>query len=262
MLGFVKENVFQYLNVFVAGRPPIRTTVTAILLAALSGWGAGPAKAEGLDLLIAAYYPPLMISADGDRPGISIEIVREAARRLGRQTTIEFLPFRRALKTLRHREDALQPALYRLPKREADYQWIAKTHDVLDVFLTLGPKVNTIAEARSLGVIGVETDASMDVLLSSEGFGNLERVDSPEVNAQKLLAGRIDAWALTRSLALWTWRRAGLSGELTTGEPIRSAPVYVVAGLKFPRATADAYGRTIEAMRQDGTIAAILKRYE
>jgi polar amino acid transport system substrate-binding protein len=218
-------------------------------------------RAKETDALIAAYYPPLMITADGERPGISIEIVREAALRLGRGTTIEFLPFRRALKTLQHRGDALQPALYRLPKREPSYRWIAKTHDVVDVFLTLDRRIDSLEEARSLKLIGVETDASMDVFLTSQGFTNLERVDRPEVNAQKLAAGRIDAWALTRSLAFWTWRRAGHAGAPVAGAPIRSAPVYVVAGLGFPEDLVAAYSDAIEAMRSDGTIAAILQRY-
>lgn len=215
----------------------------------------------GKDKVIAAYYPPLMIEPDGEQPGLSIEILREAAKRLGRETSIEFLPFRRALKTLRHSNKALQPALYRNPTREPHYQWIVHVNDVVDVFLTLETPVNSLDEARKLTRIGVETDASMDILLTKLGFTNLERVDSPNTNAEKLRAGRIEAWALTRSLAQWTWKRLGYQETLVVGAPIRTAPVYLVAGLAYPKPLAAAYRESILEMKADGTVERILSRY-
>lgn len=85
-----------------------------LLVAGLMG-DPGFADQPPVDRVIAAYYPPLMIEAGVPSQRISIDIVREANRRMGRATTLEFLPFRRALKTLRRRANVLQPALYRNP---------------------------------------------------------------------------------------------------------------------------------------------------
>ncbi|MCR9256507.1 MAG: transporter substrate-binding domain-containing protein [Alphaproteobacteria bacterium] len=248
----MRQMLFSVTRSFV-----LRLAVAALLMTA----PVHAAERSGADHFIAAYYPPLMIDGETEMPGSSIEILREAARRLGRSNTIEFLPFRRALKTLRHRDDALQPALYRLPGREKDYRWIAHTHDVYDAFHTVGAPIDNLEAARKLDRIGVETDASMDVFLTKIGFTNIERVDSPTTNAQKLRAGRIDAWALTHSLAVWTWKKAGIDQPLTSGTAIRTAPVYVVAGLNYPPDRVAAYRATLRGMKADGSIRAILERY-
>ena len=49
--------------------------------------------AQPTDKVVAAYYPPLMIDTSEDRPGYAVEVLREAARRTGRQVNITFLPF-------------------------------------------------------------------------------------------------------------------------------------------------------------------------
>lgn len=128
-------------------------------------------------------------------------------------------------------------------------------------FLTLGAPLDTLEAARALPRIGVEADAAMDVLLTREGFTKLERVDRPEVTAQKLRAGRIDAWALTDELALWTWRRLGYREPLTVGAPIEVAQVYLVGHPDCPEPLTSAYAAAVESMRADGTLAAIVARY-
>lgn len=241
-------------------RASLRCIIVVSAIALL--FGAPSVRAEvPTDLVVAAYYPPLMIDTSNAMPGSSIEILRAAAERLGRKLAIEFLPFARALKTLQRRENYLQPALYRNPVRESDYTWIARTHEVEDVFLTIDKPINSVAEARKLGSIGVEQAASMDVFLTRVGFANLTRVDNPEANALRLNAGRIDAWALTRSLAVWTWRRAGIEKKLVIGEAIKKADVYLVGSKSFSPKLKNAYAGAISAMQKDGTIERILEKY-
>ena len=218
-------------------------------------------SANAQERIVGAYYPPLMIAPDGERRGFGVEICEIAARRLGREVKTEFYPFNRAMKTVERSDDALQASLFRNPTREPLFQWIAKTHEEEMVFLTLGDPIDTLDAGRSLARIGVETGSALDVFLTTRGFTNLERVDRPEINAKKLLAGRIDAWALAKNSALWTWKGLQIGRRLTAGAALARADVYVVAGRDFPPDLAEAYARVINEMRESGEIEMVIARY-
>lgn len=235
-------------------------------LSALAIWSglvcAAPA-AFGQETLFYADFRPMMMGPDAspDRLGYSVDIVVEAARRIGREVTTEYRPFARALQAVRKRPDAIQVSVFRDPVREPRFRWIARTHSEDIAILTLGPLVNTIDEARSLRLIGVERRSGLDNLLTGAGFTNLERVARPETNAIKLAAGRIDGWAAGRNAALWAWANQRLEGRPTVGAALGSRDVYVAAGLGFPEPLAAQYAEAIEKMRKSGDIEAIVSRY-
>jgi len=211
--------------------------------------------------VVAVNYPPMMIK-DGDLPGYSLEIIREANRRVGQDTNISFKPFNRAIKTVQRTKTTLHPALYRKPQREKQYLWIAKYHTVSDVFLTLDEPIHSLDEARKLRSIGVEENAAMDVYLTSRGFTNLERFNDAQTTARMLNAGRVNAWALTDVLARWTWKKMGLQGKLVSGSQIQSSDVYIVGGPDFSKSLAERYQKAVGDMIKDGTIDGILEKYQ
>ena len=211
--------------------------------------------------IIAVNYPPMMIEA-GSSPGFSIEIIREAERRIGVQSEITFLPFQRAIKTVKRRPEKIHPALYRNEQRENSYTWIVKYMTVNDVFLSTKKQVNSLDDARKLARIGVEAGTAMDIYLTSLGFVNLERAERAEINARKLERGRIDAWALTDILAKWAWKNAIGSNELIVGNPVKSQDVYFVAGKNFPDELAAKYRKAVKDMISENIVNMIISRYE
>ena len=229
----------------------------ALLAVALTG--ASIVHANGQ--IVAVNYPPLMIESV-ESPGWALEIIGEAERRIGRDSPVQFLPFPRAIKTVQRRAQTMHPALYRNPTREHKFTWIAKVHVVNNVFLTVGSPIDSLEAARKLGKIGVEVKTAMDDFLTSRGFTNLERAERAELNARKLAAGRIDAWFLTDTLALWAWKQAGMKRRLVIGKPISSSDVYIVGGKNFPPDTLSEMRGAIQAMRSDGTIERLIGRYQ
>ena len=229
-----------------------------LVAALLVGLDAG-SSALGNEI-VATDYPPFMIK-NGEKPGFSLEILKAAEKRIGRDSRVTFLPFKRMLKTLQRRKDVLNPALYRTPERENKFIWVAKYRTFNNVFLTVGPPVDSLEQAKTLRKIGVEAGIAMDLRLTRWGFTNLERADRAEINARKLAAGRIDAWALTDVLAQWIWKRVGSGKPLTIGRPFHSSDCYVVAGPDFPVEEARLYRDAINQMLKDGTIEAILRKY-
>lgn len=215
------------------------------------------------ETLFYSDFRPMMMGPDAppDRLGYSVDIVVEAAQRLGRPVTTEYRPFARALQAVRNRSDAIQVSVFRDPVREPRYRWIAMTHSEEIAFLTLATRLDRLNQARSLRAIGVERRSGLDNLLTSAGFTNLQRVARPDLNAIKLQGGRIDAWAAGVNPAMWTWRELGFAEPLIVGRPLGARDVYVAAGLEFPAPLATRYAQAIASMDEDGEIDAIIKRY-
>ena len=243
----------------------LRIIVCVVALAgALAPW-VGAVAAEGVtapvDRAAAAYYPPLMIEGQPDKPGIAVEVLQTAAIRLNRDLVVDFYPFQRAMYQLQNHDDVLMPALFRNRAREKNFQWITKIYDTEMRFLTMGDPVDSVWDASKLGNIGVETGSTGDRYLTELGFENLVRLEDPDISARMLHAGRIDAWMLTKPLASTVWRRLGYDTQPTYGEVVLELPVFLVAGLTFPADVAEAYRETIEVMKADGTIEAIRAKY-
>ena len=240
------------------GDPVLKRVLTIWM--ALMCWLAQPAVAEP-DHAVAAHYPPLMIAGNPERPGSSVEILLEAARRAGREVRLEFLPFRRALKTVQHGRNVLQPSLFRRPEREPLYTWVVQTNVVQNTFNTVGAPIDTLEQGRDLTWVGVEHSSALDLLLTGAGYDNLSRVDRPEINAQKLMNGRIDAWALPHLVAVDIWKRQGFDVPLIGGASLMAEQNYIIASPDTDAAVLAAYRAAVEDMREDGTLQAILEKY-
>lgn len=214
------------------------------------------------DCVVAAHYPPFMILGDPRKEGISIDIIRAAAARAGRTIEIRFMPFQRALFTLKTDPGCIIPALFRNASRERDYRWIATYHAAELSFMTVSKQINTLEDGRKLNRVAVETYASADQFLTGLGFDNLVHIASPTSSAQMLQAGRIDAWVQSPRAAQHLWDQLELRTKLHVGAPMYSVPIYVTAGLGYPDELTFAYQNAITAMISDGTVEQILKQYD
>lgn len=103
---------------------------------------AAPAKAQitvlAQDRAFAAHYPPLVIENSPDSPGMAIEIVTTAAKRLDRDLSVEFFPFKRLLYSVSEHSNAMVPALFRTKEREESYTWVAQIYEQNMQFMTIG----------------------------------------------------------------------------------------------------------------------------
>jgi len=253
VLGFLRAIAPDWIARLSRSAAFLSVAFTAALIAP-------PAQAQ-TDYAVAAHYPPMMIADSPDRPGANVEILIEAARRQGRRVTVEFLPFARAIKTLQRGQNVLQPALFRKPERESLYTWVASTNVLTNTFNTLGPPIDTLDQARRLEWIGVETGAALDLVLTGEAFTNLSRVDRPQVNAQKLLAGHIDAWAVPSQIARAIWSELGYTAPLIVGATVSEEINYIVASPDTDPEIVMGYRAAIAEMRADGTLQAINEKY-
>lgn len=226
---------------------------------------AGAARAQEqpvADCVVAAYYPPYQIADTEQNAGMSIDIIREAARRAGRRIDIQFMPFQRALLTLKTNSRCMIPTLFRVAGREGQYMWIVD-YDSSDLrFLTTSVPIDTLDDGRRLTSIGVETDSFADQYLTRIGFENLVRVSAPTSSARMLSAGRIDAWVQSRPAASRLWEELNLAPALQVGASVYSVPVYLAAGLNFSQDIALEYEAAVTEMLADGTVRRIIDEYK
>ena len=115
-----------------------------------------PVAVLATDRVVAANYPPLMITAEGERPGYAVEVLREAARRAGRDFELTFLPFERAIFALKNEPATLMPALFHGKPDDHKFLWLEEIHRARLVFATVAGRVDDLETARGLSTIVLE----------------------------------------------------------------------------------------------------------
>ncbi|MEP3918500.1 hypothetical protein [Ascidiaceihabitans sp.] len=68
---------------------------------------------------------------------MAIEIVTTAAKRLDRDLSVEFFPFKRVLHNVSEHSNAMIPALFRTKEREESYTWVAQIYEQNMQFMTI-----------------------------------------------------------------------------------------------------------------------------
>lgn len=227
---------------------------------ALAGQGGGSL------VVYAGEIPPMSFAAkDGSPGGIAVEILGAVAKKTGTVFDIQVLPWARAQAQTKEAKTAVGIVpLSRTAEREGQYSWVAELYEQRMVFVTYGgtEPPRTIEQARALRIGTL--DANMMVkLLPGLGFTKVETASTEDTNVRKLAVGRIDAWLVSDLVAKTVFRDLGedpakLRIGMAIGDPLK---VYLGGSLAFPAQLSGSIQAAVKALRDDGTIAAILARY-
>ncbi|MFQ2147078.1 substrate-binding periplasmic protein [Aeromonas jandaei] len=217
-------------------------------------------------VVVAAEIPPYVIrSHQGAPSGMAIEVLEEAARRLKEPLTIELMPLARALSQTQHRQDVLLVPPVRSPQREPLFLWIAPLLDEAFVLVTHRqhhPQPLTTGELPGLTIGVMRSSYGQSLLLPFKRIKQ-EEVAEEVNNASKLARGRIQGWAVAWNCARYNQLQAGLPlADLVRGETLKQAALYLAASPHFPAKEATRWRDTIAAMRDDGSLARIIKQYD
>lgn len=217
--------------------------------------------AQGADRVVAAHYPPLMIEGATERPGYAIEVIKEAARRAGRDVDITFFPFERAIFEVVNGPAVMMPSLFQGKPYDGDIRWVAEIQRAELRFASLSQPIHSLDDARHLQAIVVERGTTSETLLTALGFENMQTTPSPVSSANMLAAERADAWLLTERMMRSTWARMQMEKPLQIGGIVHAVPVFIASSLSLPDDVATAYADAIREMRADGTLARLLAIY-
>lgn len=237
--------------------------VTLLLLLCPTLFTSLPARAV---VVVAADIPPYVIrSQQGAPSGMAIEVLEEAARRLGETLEIELMPLARALSQTRHRPDVLLLPPARNPQRESQFLWIAPLLEEAFVLVSHRnhhPAPLAVADLPGLTVGAMRGSHGQSLIPPLEGVTQ-ELVSEEVNNASKLARGRIQGWAVAWNTARYNQQRAGLPlPDLVRGQTLQRSTLYLAASPRFSPSEAMRWRRVIQEMRQDGSLARILFQYD
>lgn len=142
-------------------------------------------------------FPPLLNFRDNEARGIFPDIIRAVSRQSGVPVHFAFMPWARALATVKNEPGVCAIPASQTPERETLFAWVKSVYRSEWKFFALDDKalrISTLEDARPFH-IGVESGSSRDEYLTKAGGFTLERAISDEANLRKLAAGRIDLWA-------------------------------------------------------------------
>lgn len=222
-------------------------------------FGLGFAHAQSLKLV--TYDIPMLVVNENE--GVFIELAKETAKRAGVDIIIEIRPIQRAIKTFMDgNADILYPALtsyfpadFKVEQTEPifqkrDFIFTMKTQPILTTIKEL--------EGKKVGIVNAAP-------YSQELLGNqkiiFDRVITDDLNAKKLVKGRLDATVIEEKSALSAFNAINAmdSVHYNPDNPVTIQDAYF-AFQKSNSGNAAKFSSALVQMKKDGTFGQIMSK--
>ena len=222
-----------------------------------------PLKVVGVEL------PPFVFEENGEAKGIMVDIIREASRRIDLPVEFSLNPWPRAMTQIQTGEaDAIIPTQYK-PERDQLLRFPATPlHQFNFVILSrteLGTDYNgnisDLYGANFVQLRGASIGPTFDNLVAT-GVIKPQLANSFLAIARMIAAARADYSVVPYLSALYYQQTTGLN--IAPLMPfVDKHPVYLAfsKASPYPHALTERWMQTIAAMKEDGSIAALERRY-
>jgi polar amino acid transport system substrate-binding protein len=237
----------------------------------------------GASLLIASHacseplqiltlpYPPYQYEENGQLKGFVAAIVKEVFKRMDQPITITVYPFVRALKMI---EDGEADAIFTFaknPEREvfSDFPAEVLVDQKMSLFVPNNSPISFDGGLSKLRqyqigvVIGYRYGPVFDEAVKNGILPNIQETNSPESNAKKLEAGRIDLWMSNREQPLFTIKKLGFSEAIKELKPeVQLIPSYIAFSKKRNLGNiSERFSNKLREMKSDGTYKRLIAEY-
>ena len=240
----------------------MKSIIAAIAAIILSS--AHPVFSDEL-IILTENLPPLNYVKDGELVGPSIEIVKEIQKRVGSDDKILVYPWARAYKMALEDENIVLFGTTHTKSRDKIFKWIgplATKRDILVAKKGSGVKISKLDDAKKVRRIGTLRDDTRERLLIERGFKNLEPVSDEQLNAKKLILGRIDLWAYKVPGLRTVCELAGVDyNELEEVYHLRKIDVSIAFSQKTSDSIVEKWRNAFGEMVADGTIMQIRRKW-
>ncbi len=215
--------------------------------------------------ILTENLPPLNYLENGVLVGPSVEIVKEIQKRVGSRNPIQVYPWARAYKMALEDENVVLFGMTYTKVRHDKFKWVgplATKRDILVARKDSGIKINSLDDAKKVKRIGTLRDDTRERLLKRHGFTNCEPVSDEQLNAQKLVIGRIDLWAYKIPGLRTVCNLAGVDyNELEEVYHLREIDLMIAFSKKTSDSIVQKWRDTFNEMLADGTILQIRKKW-
>lgn len=217
----------------------------------------GSARADGLRLLTEEYPPFNMALSNGQIGGLSTEILHELFQRAKLPYSIQLQPWIRAFNTTILENNTCVYSTTRTENREHQFKWVGPLLENPWVLYAgpSSPKVGLDLESvRRYKIGGYNGDAIAQYLIA-RGF-NVELTPTDDLNARKLMAGRIDFWATGKYLGSYLTKKEKLP-QLKPVLVFNTAFMYLACNPHVDNQLIFQLNSTLQGMQQDGSMSRI-----
>lgn len=215
--------------------------------------------------LLTEAGPPFNFPGRDGPEGFSVDIVRELLRRTGDSGAITFLPWARAYDTALHRPNTLIFTIGRTPERETLFRWVGPIATLdwgLFARAGSGLRPRSLEQARLLSSISTYRADARGEYLRAHGFANLYAATDFTSSVRMLLDGHVAA-VVADDIGI------GKALERLGGGPERVEKIctlqrlglYLAFSAQTDPAVAEAWQRSFETMRRDGTVARLRAKW-
>jgi len=216
--------------------------------------------------IITEELPPFNYAAsDGTATGQSTEVVKAVLARLGQKATIEILPWSEGYAAAQKGPGVALFSTGRTDEREHLFKWAGPITAYDFTFYTHNGStiaVTSVETAKTAGRIGVVKDDARHQFLTSENFTNIVTCDSDAECLHNLLANATDLWFGSAVNFPATAKNEGID-PLAAREilQVKTVPMYIAFSPDTPDRVVTAWQEAIDAMKNDGSFAAIRQKY-
>ena len=246
----------------------------ALCLALPAPAAAAPATGDALPASLVCHddvFVPYFMQNDGRIEGLNVDVLREAASRIGIAIAFRATPWRRLESELAKPGGTVDCAfaMSRTARREQylEFGKVALQPTEYALFVRQGEATPSAMRLEDMAgkVIGVRAGFRLPdeiVAGAASGRWSLAEVPTDAVNFQKLALHRVDAVLADSYVGLYTLRQLKLPGIVRVAPPVTRFDTYLVfRKSSHSAALAAAFDRAFTRMRQDGTFARLTSSY-
>ncbi len=209
-------------------------------------------------------YPPfdMVDPKTGNISGISAEKVVELMRRAKSTYTLKSYPWARSFQMAQTTPNTCVYSTSRTPEREAMFKWIGplvQNNWVIFKRADDPRKPKSLEDLRPY-LLGTYRDDAVQEFLAMKGY-QTDIANSDNNNPRKLLARRFDFWATGEKHAAVILKNQGLSKKFVQLFSFHQSHLYLACHASMAQKRVDHYNRLLKQMENDGTMAAIEKKY-
>ena len=211
---------------------------------------------------VAGDLPPFAWSAPGGPRGYAHDLVMAMAQRLGQTTTVQYLPWARAVRMTEQGEHYGVFPLARTPDREARFQWLVPLMAVRYGLYTLATESRLELDQLRGMRVGVLRGSPIAAHLKAERFTTLIEAKDYRDLLRQLREHALDAVyagtpMLEAAMDEYGQPRMLFVLQTTLGE----ATLYLAASLRLDAAEAQRWVGAFRQLEEDGTVARLRHRY-
>ena len=234
-----------------------------LLLSTVLNWGTA-AVAAPLQLLT-EDAPPMSFLRAGQVDGMSAEVVRELANRLGEEIRIELVPWTRAYQLAQQQADTAVFSTVRTPEREALFRWVGPLVRGQTRFYSLKSsqlQVRDLQEAARIGPIAVPREWYTYQTLKAHGLDNVYGTSSSRQMISLLKHGRASLIATEDITLAQELAAGGLAlDQVQAHYSFMSSDYYIAFSPQTDAARVQRWQTELESMQADGSLRRIVQRW-